>query len=295
MNRRNLFAALLGFLAAMLTPAVAAAEPFASDRITVKVEGAGDDVVLVPGLSSSPRVWAEMVKALPGHRYHLVQLSGFAGQPAGGAAGDGPVAAPAAEEIARYIRESGLEKPAIIGHSMGGTMAMMVAGRHPGLVSKLMVVDMMPFVGAMFGPPGTTAESVRPVADGILAQTRAATPEARAKRSEETLNGMIDTVAMRAGALEDAAKSDPEVSARAFHELIVTDLTPDLARIGVPTVVLYVTPKGVPITDAQLDAYYAAAYAPVKGAVVKRIPHSAHFIMWDAPERFQSEVKAFLG
>ncbi|MBB5684589.1 alpha/beta fold hydrolase [Sphingobium boeckii] len=286
---------MIGILAALLTPASAIAKtPFASDRITVTVEGKGSDVILIPGLGSSPRVWQELIAAVPGHRYHLVQLSGFAGQPTDGAL-NGPVAAPAAEEIARYIEEAGLKAPALIGHSMGGSMAMMVAGRHPGLVSKIMVVDMMPFMGAMFGPPGTTAESIKPMADAMLAQMKAADPAARRKQAEATISGMIRTEAMRPGAIEDSVKSDPDVSARAFHELIVTDLSADIARIAVPTTVLYVAPLGVPISDAQMDAYYAMAFTPLKGAVTKRIPDSAHFIMWDQPARFQSEVKAFLG
>lgn len=293
MDRRNLLAALLILACAALSPAAVLANGFVSDRITVRTMGEGSDVILIPGLSSSPRVWTEMVKAVPGHRYHLVQVSGFAGQPTGGN-GEGPVAAPVAEEIARYIAAAGLEKPAVIGHSMGGTIGMMLAARHPQAVSKLMVVDMFPFVGAMFGPPGTTAESVKPTADAILAEMKSADPAVRRKKVEAMIDGMIDTVAMRPGAIEDAMKSDPDVSARAYHELIVTDLIPELSKIVVPTTVLYVTPKGVPINDAQMDAYYKAAYTPLKGAVLKRVPTSAHFIMWDQPQRFQSEVKAFL-
>jgi pimeloyl-ACP methyl ester carboxylesterase len=43
-----------------------------------------------------------------------------------------------------------------------------------------------------------------------------------------------------------------------------------------------------------LDAGYKAAYAPLKGVTLKRIPASAHFIMWDQSEQFQAEVRNFL-
>jgi pimeloyl-ACP methyl ester carboxylesterase len=33
----------------------------------------------------------------------------------------------------------------------------------------------------------------------------------------------------------------------------------------------------------------------VKNVVLKRVPDSAHFIMWDQPVRFQAEVREFLG
>ena len=64
--------------------------------------------------------------------------------------------------------------------------------------------------------------------------------------------------------------------------------------ITVPVTVLYVTPAGVPFTDAQIDAVYKSAYTPLEGVKLVRIPDSAHFIMSDNPERFQAEMKAFL-
>lgn len=273
--------------------AVASAPAFASERITVRVEGQGSDVVLIPGLSSSPTVWAETVGAHPGHRFHLVQLNGFAGAPARGNA-DGVVAAPAAEEIARYIREQGLQKPAVIGHSMGGTMAMMAAARHPDLVGKVLVVDMLPWIGVFFGPPGATVEQVRPVADQIRAgMSGPPSPQGEAMLTQ-TINGMIRTEGRRAGVLAESRASDRGVSARAYHELVTTDLRPELPKISAPVTVLYVQPGGSPLTEAQTDGLYRQAYAGLRGAQLKRIPDAAHFIMFDQPERFQAEVRSFL-
>src|SRR5688500_15534724 len=102
-SRRGMLAAAL--FAAVLPWSSALAAPFESNRVSVRTEGSGPDVLLIPGLNSSPRAWASTVAALPGYRYHLVQVSGFAGQPVGGNK-EGDVAAPVAEEIARYIRET---------------------------------------------------------------------------------------------------------------------------------------------------------------------------------------------
>lgn len=292
LSRRLFLASMLAVACAALVPASAA--EFTSERIAVSTEGEGKDVILIPGLGSSPRVWRELVRAVPGYRYHLVQVSGFAGH-ARGQNAEGTVAAPVAREIARYIAAQGLDRPAIIGHSMGGTIGLMVAGRHPNALSRLMVVDMLPFLGAMFGPPGTTTESVKPTADAFIAQLRTADPAARQARSAATIDSMVDNVAMRPGALDDSLKSDPDVVARAFHELIVTDLRPELDKVAVPTTVLYVMAKAPGMTEAAIDGAYKAAYAPLKGATLKRIPSSAHFIMWDQSEQFQSEVRQFLG
>ncbi|MDP0977792.1 alpha/beta fold hydrolase, partial [Klebsiella pneumoniae] len=81
-------------------------------------------------LSSSPDIWQGTVDHLAGrYRVHRIHVAGFAGAaPQANAQGDAPqpVGAPVAEEIARYIREQHLNKPAVVGHSMGGTMGMML-------------------------------------------------------------------------------------------------------------------------------------------------------------------------
>lgn len=287
---RSILIAAAALLAALAQPAAAA---FKSDRITVTTEGSGPDVILIPGLTSSPRIWKSTVAAVPGYRYHLVQVLGFAGTPAGANA-TGPVAAPVAEEIARYIAEEKLGAPAVIGHSMGGTIGLMLAARHPNDVSKLMVVDMMPYLGPVFAganaSPGVVSRTADMIRYGMLKET----PEQRHVRTADTVATMVKTESERAAAIADGDNSDPQTVANAFHELIVTNLHPELKNIRAPLTVLYVRAPNVPFTDEQVDALYKASYADVPGAKLVRVPDSYHFIMLDAPERFQSEVKQFL-
>ncbi len=290
-----------GFLALAVSLALGAcataqsetAPAFASDRISVVTRGSGPDVILIPGLSSHRDVWAETADALD-DRYtvHLVQLNGFGGFPAAGNA-EGPVAAPVAEEIARYITEQGLERPAVIGHSMGGTMGMMLAARHPNRVGKLMVVDMIPWMGAMFGPPGATAESVRPVADQVRAGMLAA-PADQTSVAEATIATMIRTESARAQHVEYSRLSDRATSANAFHELIVTDLRPELANITAPTTVLFVIPPNAPITPEQYEGYVRISYANLPSARIEKVEDAWHFIMIDQRERFIRDVETFL-
>lgn len=273
---------------------------FQSGRFHVRVDGleGGPDIILIPGLSSSPEVWDGLTEQLKGrYRVHRIHVQGFAGAPAmDNAQGDTPtpVAAPVAEDIARYIAEQGLDKPAVIGHSMGGTMAMMLAARHPDSVGKLMVVDMIPFMGAMFGAPGTTAESVIPTADMVYRGMSTAAPEAYQAQAAQAVTGMINTESLRAGPLQDAATSDQAVSSAAYRELIVTDLRPELARITAPTRVLYVKFNDPRMTPEITDGIYRASFATLPSATLTRIDDSAHFIMLDQPARFAAEVEAFL-
>lgn len=288
-----------GFLvaAAMLALSACASspeEPFSSDRINVVTRGSGRDVILIHGLSSSRDIWNATADTLDdNYRVHLVQLNGFAGAPAGGA-GEGDVSAPAAEEIARYIRETGLDHPAVIGHSMGGTIGLMLAARHPDAVGKLMVVDMFPFLGAMFGGANATPESLAPIADQIRTSMRAAPQGQVSQQTLATINTMVRTESARAEIIEHARLSDVGVTANAFHELIVTDLRPELSHITAPVTVLYVIPPQMPLTAEQYEGYMRASYTNLPQARLVKIDDSYHFIMIDQFERFMSEVNAFL-
>jgi len=270
------------------------ARGFISERIGIATRGKGPDIILIPGLTSHRDLWAGVAAMLEDrYRLRLVQVNGFAGF-AAGANADGPVAAPVAEEIARYIREQGLERPAVIGHSMGGSIGMMLVTRHPDTAGRLMVVDMPPFLGMMFGPPGTTAESVRPVADQIRAQMLADPPVSSTGMMEQMIPNMTRTEAMRPVLLQQVRGSDRRTVANAFHELIVTDLRPELARITVPMTVLYVVPPNAPIPPDQYEASMRLSFANAPGARLIKIENSYHFIQLDQPERFVAEVDAFM-
>lgn len=294
MKRRDFIVGTAFLAASCAAPMnMAGAAPFESARIMVTAEGEGPDVVLIPGLTSSPEIWKETAAAVPGYRYHFVQLNGFAGAPAADNA-EGQVIAASAAEIARYIKEQGLEHPAVIGHSMGGTLGMMVAARNPGLVDKLMVVDMVPFPGIFFGPPGTTAQSVKPAADAIRANLLTQSEDARAQSIAANIATMVTNEANRAMPVRHGLTSDRGVGANAMHELITTDLRPELANYNGSLRVLYVKTPGVPLTAEQFDAVYQASYAAAPQASFSRINDSLHFIMLDQPDLFRDEVRAFL-
>ena len=121
-DRRDLLIAFAATGASLTTGCATIARPeqFSSNRLSVVVTGSGPDVVLIPGLATSRNVWSGTVSAVPGYRYHLVQIAGFAGTSPLENAAPGPLLEQVAGEISRYIVEQRLVGPAIVGHSLGG-------------------------------------------------------------------------------------------------------------------------------------------------------------------------------
>jgi pimeloyl-ACP methyl ester carboxylesterase len=295
MNRREILSA--GVLAAAVltaAPVFAATTSGDAARFTVQVRGKGPDVILIPGLASSAVIWEPTAKALEGrYRVHIVQVAGFAGAPTAGNA-SGQVVAGVTEGLADYIKAQGLKSPAVIGHSMGGSIGMELAARHPELVGRLMVVDMFPKLAVAFFGPGASADQIAKNAATIRDGMVNTPAEQAAVQQRQTIAGMVKTEGAREAITQHALASDRDVSGRAMEELLLTDLTPELGKITAPTTVLHAFDKASPIPAATMDGWYAAAYAPLKGAKLVRIDDTAHFIMVDQPVEFQAEVEAFL-
>lgn len=256
------------------------------NRITIRTTGKGSPVVLIPGLASSPAVFDEAAGQIGrDHRLIFVQVNGFAGSKAGSAPLEGLMAG-AVDELAAWLAANHVEKPAVIGHSMGGLMAMMLAKRHPEAASRLLIVDSLPFYGMLFGP-SETPDAIRPVVEQMRASlVSGASPP-------QVPPHMSNTDAGKAKVLEWLKASDPKTVGEALVEDATTDIRPDLpALAGTPVTVLYAVPS--PEMKPMADGLYAEAYKGLPGVKLVPVDKSEHFIMLDQPERFAEEVEVFL-
>lgn len=272
-------------------PAVAQAA-FRSDRLSVEVIGSGPDVILIPGFASSRAVWrAEAERLKAGHRVHLVQLAGFAGQP--WTHGEGPFVQPVADELVRYVREAGLQRPAVIGHSMGGLTALLLAQQHPDLPGRVMSVDSLPFFSAMYGPQ-VTADMAQPFADQAAAGILSADAGAFRAQQTQTAIGLARDPATRTAMVEWSMMSDRQAMASAIREVMVTDLRPGLSAMTTPVWALYASDADGGAPAGLADGLWTREYATLPGVRLIRVDGSRHFIMADQPERFAALVDQFL-
>ncbi len=262
-------------------------------HISVQTVGKGAPVILVPGLSSPRAVWDGVVPTLArSHRVYVVQVNGFGGDDprANLSAGilDGIVG-----DLHTLIAQSKLSKPAIVGHSMGGLVALMLAKAHPEDVGKLMIVDSLPYIGEIFAP-GATVAALEPQAKAMRAGMAAAYGKPANSAANAALAArMALKPASRATVADWAAKADARVSAQAMYEDLTTDLRPDMASIAAPITLVYPWNAAAPTMPAA-DALYRKAYAAAPHMTFVDIGDAAHFVMLDQPAAFQAALDAFL-
>jgi len=259
---------------------------------SVRVSGHGPDVLLIPGLACSGDVWngtaAHLTKE---HRVHVFTLAGFAGEKAI----PSPMLATVREALARYIQDNGLRKPVLVGHSLGGTLALWLAAEHPDLLGGVVAVDGVPFLPALFDP-SATAETARPRAEAMRAQIEKLTPAEYSSMARRSLAAMIKSPADIEKAAAWGAASDPGAVARAMYELSTTDLRPAMSRIRVPVLEIAAADfaREEPGRKDVLSRYEAQLAAAPKHRVVLATG-ARHFIMMDDPRFLLAQLDGFLG
>lgn len=264
-----------------------------SDRITVTVRGHGPDVVLIPGLTCSSAVWGATAAHLEGHyRLHLIQVNGFAGTPAQ-ANSQGPVLQPTVDAIDAYIKANKLKSPKVIGHSLGGTMGMMLALQHSEDIGGLMIVDAFPFSGIMVGADNVTAAGK--IAVKMRDDTLKESQERYAQDEKRFLGILVKSPNGRELATQWAVASDKAVVSQATYDDMTTDLRSKLQDIKIPVTILYPWDSTSPYSKDQTDWFYQQNYAALPNKTFARIDNSYHFIMLDQPDAFLAQVDKFLG
>ena len=268
---------------------VQAPRPFAVD-VHAPDDPSGHHIILIPGLGNSALVWNRTVDALRsyGHTLHVLTLAGFAGQ----ASVEGELLPQVHQALIDYARP--LDRPAVIGHSLGGAMAFWVSSTAPSVFGPIIAVDGVPFLPALM-QPGATEESARPGAEQFRDMLTAMTPEAYERQTVYTLSTMITDPEDTRWVAEISKGSDPKAVASAVHDLMTRDLRDDVAAITSP-VMLIAAGAPAPTGDAAEDLRrrYAAQITQVPDHRLEVVASARHFVMLDAPERFLELVREHL-
>lgn len=232
-------------------------------RIHALHTGAGAPLVLLHGLSGSARWWRNNVPALADHfRTHTPDLVGFGSSRTWAMQ---PSIPEMAELIEQWLDINEIEQTSLVGHSMGGQIAIHVAARWPERVRKLVLVS------AAGIPRDLTLSAVTRFVAEILPPRSWGKPL------------FLPTVAA------DALRAGPRSLLSAAHRLMRDDVRPLLEKITAPTLLIW--GRLDPLTPVAQGEFMAQHIA---GARLIVYDDAAHMPMVDAPARFNREVLEFL-
>jgi pimeloyl-ACP methyl ester carboxylesterase len=256
----------------------------------------GRPVILIPGLSSGAWAWAQTVPGLAkNHVVYTVTLAGFDGTPA---PGGGDYLAQAERSLVRLIGEQHLNKPVLVGHSLGGTLALKLASEQPQLLGAVVAVDGLPVMPMTENLPAAQRGAM---AQAMKAQLAAATPAAFQAQQLGYMRsiGTIDpSRAAQYAAL--SSRSDPKAVAEYAAEDLALDFRAQMKNATVPILEIspYYAADGKaatqPYTEAQKAAYWKSLLGAAPHATVASISPSRHFAMLDQPAQFQQTLDGFL-
>lgn len=265
--------------------------------IHVEVVGQGRPVVMIPGYNSSGSVWKETCAALQADQVqcHILTLPGFAGQPVAKDASKEAWIEDMGNRVMAYVRQNKLSHPIVIGHSLGGFMALDMNVRQPGTFDKIVIVDSLPFFSAAFNPMATS-ESAKPMATGMRNQLLNMDDAAYRASLPANLQGMTNDASRNKTLSDWSMASDRGTSAEAIYELMTRDLRGEISKIKVPTLVLgawaaYAQKGG---KKGDYLAFYQMNYQMLSSVQVKMSEGGYHFLMWDDPKWLQAEVRTFI-
>jgi pimeloyl-ACP methyl ester carboxylesterase len=273
-------AIVIGVLVAIFVANKSHAEMF--EGLDIHLEGKGDAVIFIPGLNSGASVFEETCTVIKAnHQCHLMGLPGFAGNPAR-SANEKDFLVDMRDRIEHYLHTKKLKNVTLIGHSLGGTLSLMIGQHAPSLIAQIVIIDALPFYSAIQNPMAT-AESMQPQAEQMRRMMLTQPIEDYLKYGAQNLMNMSNNPE-RIPQLTDWLKtSDRATTTAAMYSMMLTDLRKSIATIKAPTLVLgsWAAYKAYGATQESTKAIFTAQYADLKQVDIHMSEAGYHFLMWD--------------
>nr|WP_294785383.1 alpha/beta hydrolase [uncultured Flavobacterium sp.] len=249
----------------------------------VKTGKGKQSIIFIPGFASSGEVWKE-TKADFEKEYpcYTLTMAGFAGVQ--------PQPNPSFENwktgIANYIKENKIEKPIVIGHSMGGGLALAIAADYPELIGKIVVVDALPCLAALSDPSFKSKENNDCVA--MVNQMTAMDEKQFYDMQKQTMPRLLADASKLEIVVDWSVKSDRTTFGQMYCDFYNTDLRERISKIKCPSLILlesyFINLK--PAIDEQ--------YKNLKTANFKYANTGLHFIMYDDTAWYLKQLNNFI-
>ncbi|MBV9104105.1 MAG: alpha/beta hydrolase [Candidatus Eremiobacteraeota bacterium] len=254
-------------------------------------------LVFIPGLGCGPWVWnAQITRLSPSYHIYALTLPGFDGVPK---LPKTPYFGQVTSAFWNLLDTQHIDAPILIGHSLGGTLALRLATQNASKLKGVIAVDGMPsFPGFDLMPAAQRQATAEQIANAIAAETHDQFAAAEQQRVLPSMITSSDTVAQVTPLV---ARSDPAATAQWFREDVLLDFRPDLPKATVPIVEIApydaATDGAPPISLHSADEkkrFYEQRFVGAPHATVVMIANSRHFIMYDQPAALDNQIDAIL-
>lgn len=250
-------------------------------RIAYRRVGAGPPLVLLHGIFDDSRAWRPQLDGLS-DEFTVVAWDA----PGCGQSSDPPEMfslADWADALAGFIAALGLERPHVLGLSLGAMFALELYRRHPGVPRSLVLASAYAgWVGSL--SPEMVEERVQRTLREIVQPPEQWIPV--------WLPELLTANAPAGAATEVAAimsEFHPAGARVMVKSLARADLRDVLPRIAVPTLLLYGSADvRSPLTVAE------GLHTQIPGSRLVVMPGIGHLSNVDAPDLFNAEVRRFL-
>ena len=250
----------------------------------VKKTGEGkQSLIFIPGFSCSGEVWNETTSVFEkDYTCYVLTMAGFAGVP--------PQSDPTFQSwekgLANFIEQFKIEKPVIIGHSMGGGLAMALAADYPQLISKIVVVDALPCLAALMDISFKSKDTND--CSAIISQITSSTNDEFYQMQMKSVPQMLADTSKQTLVVDWLVKSDRKTLAEMYCDFSNTDLREKTVLIECPALIL-------------LESYFVnfkpainEQFKNLKTANIQYATKGLHFIMYDDTEWFIEQLISFI-
>lgn len=258
---------------------------FAQQAFEVKISGEGQPVILLPGFTCPGEVWAETASQLGGsYKTYQFTYAGFGGV----APIEMPWYSTLTTELSDFFKVNQIDKAILIGHSMGGMLAIDLAAKHPGQIEKVILVDALPCIREVIMPHVRQEEIVydNPYNDQMMAMSdsafrQTATYMAQGMAINQEKHDLLTNWILTA---------DKKTYVYGYTDLLTLDLRSKLPLITAPVLILAADFPNREVVSQTVNSQFEK----LSNKEIKIATSSKHFIMYDQPEWFYAAIQSFL-
>jgi pimeloyl-ACP methyl ester carboxylesterase len=260
-------------------------QSLSQEAIQVKTRGEGQAILFLPGFANSYEVWEETLEHLVNnYQFHMVDYAGFNGLQSV----ETPWLPKVKKGLQDYIVDNELKDLIIIGHSLGGTLAIYLAGELQDQVQQIIIVDGLPNTSKLLFPNQKNGSFSY---DNPYANAQLNMPTEQFKQMlNQQVQMMCKNKEKHELITEWMVNTDRATYVKGFIDYLNFDATPYLEKIEAKVLILGATSYG----RAQSEQVYKNQYANLAEYDIKFAENSAHYVMYDQPEWYYQQINQAL-